>query len=180
MFTSLYRNGLWAFPILLVLATTAVTLSIRRLVKLGARNRLFAVPLVEQQEVRFPEAGRVVLCAEGPLFTSRFARLGFELVGEDGARIQGWPTLFHARSSTMSTVRMELRSFSLPRPGSYKLLVAKLGEPRADDSKHQIVFMRPHLAEALALVVALTLSACALIASLVLFIIRLMPATTEV
>jgi hypothetical protein len=173
MFELLYRNGLWIFPPLFLLAAVLLVGSIRTIVKLGRSARIATLPLQEQQEVEFVEAGRVILCTEGPFLTGRFTRLRYEFTGADGVPLASHPTLFHAKSSTMSTVRMEMRSFLVERPGRHILRIEGLGAARADDAKHRIVLMRPHLLQAMGLTVGITLSGVALIASLVLFLIRL-------
>jgi hypothetical protein len=91
----------------------------------------------------------------------------------DGTRLPSHATLFHAKSTTMSTVRMEMRSFLVERPGRHTLRIEGLGVARTDDAKHGIVLMRPHLVQAVGLTIGITLSGGALIASLVLFLIRL-------
>ncbi len=173
MFESLYRNGIWIFPPLFLLAAALLVASIRAVVSLGRSARIATLPLQERQEVELAETGRVILCTEGPLLTSRFARLRFELAPVGGHPLAGRPTLFHAKSSTMSTVRMEMRSFLVERPGSHTLHIEGLGEARDDDAKHRIVLMRPHLVQAIGLTLGITLSGVVLIASLVLFLIRL-------
>lgn len=173
MFDEVYHNGIWIFPPLFLVAAALLVGSIRAIVMLGRSARIATLPLQERQEVEFTDAGRVILCTEGPLLTGRFAQLRFEFLAADGAPLASHPTLFHAKSTTMSTVRMEMRSFLVERPGRHTLRIEGLGEARADDAKHRIVLMRPHLVQAVGLTIGITLSGGALIASLVLFLIRL-------
>ena len=143
-------------------------------VKTVNRARMFSVPLLEHQIIEFPEAREVILCGEGPRFTSRFARLNFVIKTEDGDLIDSHSTLFHATTSGISKVRVELRSFQIPRPGGYHFEIQKLGEIRPTDTKHQIVFMKPHLFTTVRYVIGILLSAMLLIGSIVLFFLSLL------
>src|SRR4030042_6981978 len=73
-------------------------------IKVVDRARIFSVPLLEHQLIEFPEAREVILCGEGPRFTSRFARQGFVVKSKDGTPVESHPTLFHATTSGISKV----------------------------------------------------------------------------
>jgi len=142
-------------------------------IRVVRQAHILSVPLVEQQDIEFTEAGRVVLCMEGPLLTTRFGNLDYQLSLAEGMPVEGRTTWFHAKTSSLSKVRMELKSYELPRRGRYVLRIKGLGPGSKPDADHRIVFMRPHLATSIAYVVGITLSACLLIGSFVLFILRL-------
>ena len=169
----IYRNGLWISPPLFVASVAMLVCTILSVIRLGERKRLFNVPLQGSQNVDFAEAGRVVLCIEGPLLTRRFGGLRYDLSTEEGVLIPGWRRWFHAKSSSFTKVRMEMLGFSIPHPGRYVLSIRGLGDGQATDSKHQIVFMKPHMVQAIAHVLGILLAGIILIGCVVLFGLRL-------
>jgi len=168
----IYRNGLWISVPLFVLSTVLLGFFILSVVRVVRHAHILSVPVVEEQEIEFTEAGRVVLCTQGPLLSFRFAKLDYELMG-DGMPIEGRTTWFHARTSGLSWVRMEVRSYSIPRPGSYVLRIRGLEPGSVLDSNHRIVFMRHHLAQSIAYVIGIVLAGSFFIGSIVLFFLRL-------
>jgi len=160
-------NMAWLFAGCAVIAAVSMGFFIRGVVGLVRQSRILSVPLRAEQEVEFPEAGRVVLCLEGPLFTRRFARLDYELRASDGSAVSGRPALFRARTSGFSTARMELRVYRIPSPGRYALIIQGLREPNGKDSRESIVFMRPHLARTVCYVIGIVLSSGIFITGLV-------------
>lgn len=170
----LYRNGLWISVLLFGVSAALLGFFILNVIRLVDKSKILSVPLVTQQEVDFPFAGRVILCMEGPLLTSRFANLDYDLRAREGMPVEGKTTWFHARTSSFSKVRMELKSYELTKPGTYVLRIQGLEPGSGADSGHRIVFMRPHLALSIGYVIGITLSAGLLIGSIVFFFIRLM------
>jgi hypothetical protein len=169
----IYRNGLWISAPLFCISAVLLGFFILNVVRLVKKAHILSVPLLEQQDVEFVEAGRVVLCLEGPRLSGRFAGLDYELSAVDGTPVKGRTTWFHAKTSGLSKVRMEMRIYEIPEPGCYVLRVQGLGAARAADAKHRVVFMRPHLVQALGYVIGMTLAAGLLIASFVFFVLRL-------
>jgi hypothetical protein len=148
---------------------------IKGVVKVGDRARMFSVPLLEQQLIEFPEAREVILWGEGPLFSSRFAKLDFELKSEDdGIPVEGHTIWIHSSSSGLSKARIDLKRFHIPRPGRYRLEIQDLGEPRENDAGHQLVFMKPHRMKTIAYILGIILSAFIFIGSIVLFFLSLL------
>ena len=145
-------------------------LSVIRVVR---QAHLFSVPVIEQQEIELTEAGRVILCTQGPLLSFRFAKLDYELTG-GGIPIEGRTTWFHAKTSGFSWVRMEVKTYRIPMPGRYLLRIKGLDPGSIADSKHQIVFMRPHLARSIGYVIGTVLTGLLSIGSIVLFFPRLL------
>jgi hypothetical protein len=173
VFVSIYKYWTWiGVPVMLV-AVTALVFLILGVIATVKKAHLFKVPLSERQEVEFLEAERVVLSVEGPRFSTRFARVNFELKGINGDPVRGQRALFRARTSGMSTARMELLKFDIPRAGKYILTTTGAGAAREDDARHTVVFMRPHLTQALAYVVGIVLASGTFIVSLVFFLLRL-------
>jgi hypothetical protein len=135
---------------------------------------MFSVPLLEHQVIEFPEAREVVLWGEGPRFTSRFAKLDFALKSEDGTPVEGHTIWIHSSSSGLSKAKIDLKRFQIPRPGRYRLEIQGLGEPRENNSEHQLVFMKPHRTKSIAYILGIILSAFIFIGSLVLFFLSLL------
>jgi len=174
--TNLYRQWIWLGIPFMVGALMVLGTVIRRVIAIVRKAHLFRVPPAETQEVVFTEAGSVILSIEGPRFTRRFAHVGFELMDATGQRVPSRPTLFRARTSGISTVRMELRAFNIPRPGRYVLRMTSLGPAREKDREHAVVFMRPHLGSVVACILGIVLSSALFIVSLVFFLLRLLGA----
>jgi hypothetical protein len=172
-FDTVYRNWNWLGIVFMALGLAGIVASIRGIVLTIRNARLFSVPLIPTQPIDFPEAGPVVLCMEGPRFSRRFSGLAYALTGSAGDPVPGHRSLFRARTTGISTARMELMGFELPRAGRYILAVGGLGAPRAEDSRHAIVFVRPHLAQTVAYILGIILAAWVFIPSLVFFILRL-------
>ena len=164
-----FRHWLWFSVPSFLLAVLLLVLSISGVVRTVKQARLFSVPLLERQEIEFSKAGRVVLCVEGPRFTRSFSRLEYELQAPHGAAIPGRVSLFRARTSGISKVRMELAYYRIPYPGRYLLKITGLKEPDGPDDRDRLVFMRPHLARSLAYVSGILFSSALLIGSVVLF-----------
>jgi len=129
------------------------------LVRLGDKSLLSTFPLREQQTVQFSEAGRVVLCMEGPRLSKRFPELSFGLVSSDGSPVEGRTTWLHARTSAMSSIRMEMLSFTIPRPGHYTLYIRNLGGSQDGDGEHKVIFTKPHLLQTIGSILGIILSA---------------------
>jgi hypothetical protein len=175
----LYRNMLWIAPPLMCISVLLLVLSIRNVIRLVKDAKVLSIPVVERQTIDFREAGKVVLCLEGPLFTTRFAHLDYELSTDEGAPVEGRTAWFRAKTTGASWVRMELRSYEIPQPGRYVLRVRGLGEPQERDAAHRLVFMRPHLFPSVGYTIGITLSALVFIASLVFFCQRLLEKRQE-
>jgi hypothetical protein len=87
--------------------------------------------------------------------------------------VEGKTTWFHAKTSSFSKVRMEMKSYEITKPGRYVLHIQGLDPGSKVDSEHRIVFMRPHLAQSIGYVIGIILSGFLLIGSIVFFFIRL-------
>lgn len=157
----------WVFAVSAVTGAVLLGFNIRGVIRLVRQSRILSVPLREEQDVEFAEAGRVVLCLEGPMFTRMFSRLSYELSTPDGTAVSGRPALFRARTSGFSTVRMELRVYNLPKPGSYRLRIQGLKDPQGADPRESIVFVRPHLGRSVCYVIGIVLSSGLFITGLV-------------
>lgn len=172
VFESIYRHWTWIGIPVMVVALAALVVLIVGVIATVKKAHLFKVPLSERQEVRFTEAGRVVLSIEGPRFSTRFARVNFELSGLAGEPVESRSALFRARTSGVSTARMELIVYEIPMPGPYVLTMTGLGATQENDARHAVVFMRPHLKQSVAYVLGMLLASIIFITSLVFFLLR--------
>ncbi len=168
----LYRNGLWLAPPAFCAAVALLILSIFSVVGLMRASVIVRLPLAGQQEVEFPEAGKVILCEEGPRFTQRFGRLTYRLADRAGMLVPGRKTL-PLVSSGISTARKTARAFHIPEAGQYKFLVDGLGGPDEQDAQCSFVFTRPHFGGVILRILGIIASASLLIGSIVLFGLRL-------
>jgi hypothetical protein len=169
----IYRNGLWISVPLFFISVALLVYFILSVIRVVRQAHLLSLPVIEQQEVEFTEAGRVILCTQGPLLSFRFAKLDYELTG-GGIPIEGRTTWFHAKTSGFSWVRMEVKTYRIPMPGRYILWIKGLEPGCTADSEHQIVFMRPHLARSIGYVIGIVLTGLLSIGSIVLFFLRLL------
>ena len=170
---TIYKYWIWLGIPLMLAAAFALWMTITGVMATVKKAHLFRVPLMERQEVRFDEPGRVVLSMEGPRFSTRFGPVNFELKELSGEVVESSRAWFRARTSGISTARMELLKFDIPRPGPYVLIMTGLGPPQEGDHKHAVVFMRPHLGKSLAFVIGIVLASGVFITSLVFLIMRL-------
>jgi len=170
----IYRNGLWISAPLFIISVALLAYFILNVIRVVRQAHLLSVPLLEQQEIQFAEADRVVLCTQGPLLSFRFANLDYELTGDNGTPIEGRTTWFHSRTSGLSWVRMEVKSYRIPMPGRYVLRIKGLEPGSPTDSEHRIVFMKPHLARSIGYVIGIVLTGLLFIGSIILFFLRLL------
>ena len=170
---TIYRQWIWIGVPVMSMALAALVLLILRVVATLKKAHLLRVPLAERQEVQFAAAERVVLSIEGPRFSTRFARVNFQLTGVNGDAVEGRRTWFRARTSGISTARMELMLYELPGPGRYVLHMTGLGGVTQDDARHAVVFMRPHLRQTMVCTLGIVLVSVVFIVSLVFFLLRL-------
>jgi len=167
-----FENASWIAPPLFLLSLTLLFVFIRNVIVTVKQARLVSLPVAAMQEIDFTEKGRVVLCTEGPLLSTRFGGLTYELTLL-GRPVESRPSLFRARTSGLSTARTEMRYFELPVRGRYVLSIEGLASNAAPDAEHRIVFMRPHLARAMVSVIGIVLASVCSIGTLVLFFLRL-------
>ena len=172
LFSFIYRNGLWISIPLFIIAAASLVYLIRDVIKVMKQAHLISVPLVETQVVDFTEAGRVVLCMEGPILSRRFANLEYGLTGPDGRVVRSRPVLFRSSTSGFSKAIMELRVYEIAQPGRHVFEIRGLGDEKTSDAEHRMVFTLPHLARSMAYVIGIVFSAMLTIGSLVLFLMR--------
>lgn len=169
----IYRNGLWISVPVFVLSAALLIFFILSVIRGMKQAHLLRVPLQEEQEVEFAEAGPVVLCTQGPQLSLRFAKLEYELTG-DGIPVEAKKNLLPKRTTGISWVRLELQTYDIPRPGRYLLRVRGLEAERITDPEHWVLFMRPHFGKNVLHVIGIVLSGLLFIGSIVLFFLRLL------
>jgi hypothetical protein len=170
----------WLLAALFVLAVAGLARLIRAVVSMLRAARLCDVPLRPRQPIEFPSAGTFVLCMEGPRFTPRFRKLRFELRQPGGAEVAGHRILFRTVASGLSRARVTLRTYDLPMAGRYELAIHGLEPQHIDAPEHTVVFMRPHLARTVLLVIGITLASCMAISSLVFFVLSVLPTAAAI
>ena len=170
----------WLLALLFLLALAALLALVRAVVRMLRSARLCAVPLRMSQRIDFPVDGRVVLCMEGPRFTPQFRKLHLELRQPDGVEVPGHRILFRLVASGMSRARITLRSYHLSMAGPYELVIDGLQPQYVDTPDHAVVFMRPHLARTVLLVVGITLASALAIVSLVFFLLSVVPTAAAI
>jgi hypothetical protein len=169
----IYKYGIWIsipafifFVILLIICITGV-------VRTGRHARLLSVPLVDRQEIEFIEAGRMVLCMEGPILSRRFSKLEYELTGPDGVSAKSRPVLFRASTTGLTKAKMELRVYEVTHPGRHIFQIRGLEGEKPSDAEHRMVFTRPNLARSMAYVIGIVFASIFTIGNIVLFFMRL-------
>jgi hypothetical protein len=169
---SVYRYGIWISIPVFVGSTALVIRSIINVVRVIRQSQILSVPVVEEQEIEFPHAGEVILCEQGPHLSTRFAHLDYELT-KDGVSVPGRRTLGHSKTSTLSWVRVNIKTYRLPTPGRYVLRITGLEPSASDDTRHSVVFMQPTLAKSLPFILGIVFGSLLFVGSIVLFFMRL-------
>ena len=169
----IWRYGVWISIPFFILGVASLGWCIWSIVRLERTSQLARMPLAERQTVVFKEPGGALLCVEGPLLTTRFGGLSYELLTESGEPVSGRRLFFRQTTSGFTTVRRAERKYDIPRAGNYTLVVKGLGGPKERDGEHFLAFKRPFLVWALLCVLGVILSAGLTIGSLVLFLMKL-------
>lgn len=170
--TFIYQYGIYLGIAGFILGGSLLGYCIHGVMQTMRQARLFSVPLVDRQEIDFVEAGRVVLCMEGPLFSRRFVHLEYDLTGPDGIAAKSRIALLRAKSSSFTKARMELRVYDIACPGRYVFHIRGLEGAKPSDREHEMVFTRPHLLRSMVYLLGIVLAACLTIGSVVLFFLR--------
>jgi hypothetical protein len=170
----IYKYGIWISIPAFILFVILLIMCITGVVRTGRQARLFSVPLVDRQEFEFSEAGKVVLCMEGPMLSRWFAGLKYDLTGPDGVALSSRPVLFRATTSGLTKARMELRVYEVMHPGRHVFQIRGLESEKPADAEHRMVFTRTNLARSMLYVLAIVFTGISTILSIVLFFLRLL------
>jgi len=126
------------------------------------------VPIRAEQRVDINSSGDFAINIEGPGFVRRPTSLHFALsAATSDARIALYPILLRTDVTSMSRSRMELYSFTIPSPGTFKLHIDGL-DAAADYSRDAILITRQFRGALVLHVLALIACGVALIGSLVI------------
>jgi hypothetical protein len=125
-----------------------------RLVRIARQPELARAPVAAAVPVRFEAAGDAELAIEGPLFTSRFRGLSFELVDPAGMPVALRQLLMRASSGGFSHAHVAL-PLRILQPGAYS---TRRLDPATDYGDCAVVFVRPYAASLFVTVVALLAS----------------------
>lgn len=176
----IYRHGIWISVPAFVFFVVLLEICITGVVRTGRQARPFSVPLVDRQEIEFTEAGRVVLCMEGPILSRRFAKLEYELTGgPDGVVVKSRPALFRTSTTGLTKARMELEVYEVTHPGRYVFQIRGLEGEKPSDAEHQMVFTRTNLARSMMYVMGIIIGGIFTIGSIVLFFLRLLDVSSS-
>lgn len=160
----LSTRWLWITIPVAVICLVAVPVIAWRLYVAQRDSVRITLPLVAQQDFEIPQAGAMLLHAEGPRFTTKFGGLDYRLF--DVARDRAVPlaaVLFRQSSSGLKQSRLSLRAFEITDPGRYRLTVTGLGtEPLA--AGHGLVIGLDQRKGLVAHIVALVFASIALLA----------------
>ena len=127
-----------------VFVTGALLLTVALIQIARTRKRLVvvALPLVAEQNVRFPAAGAYVMHAEAPLLSTLFLGLRYSLADTaTGREVSSFPALLRARTSGFSRGRIALRRFFVEHEGEHVLRISGL-PPDRDASRAAVIFSR--------------------------------------
>jgi len=170
----IYESGLWISVPVFLLSVGLLIFFIVRVIRLVGKAPIISAPLIEKQEIEFAGSGRVDLCIEGPMLTPLFSRLKYELITASGTQAKSHIVLFRTRTAGFQWVRLKMRTFDIPSPGRYVFQIHGLAKDWTPDTKHRIVFTRPHTALAMCYIIGIVFSAILNIGSIVLSLMHLL------
>lgn len=155
------------------MAAALLGVTVTKLVRLSERKQLLSVPLLPEQVVEFPAAGKVVMSIAGPRLTRRFHGLKYRLYAQDSdTPVPERLVLFRTRRSGLREVSLAVEQFSIPKAGKYVFRIEGLA-PQGDYAGHRIEFAKPFALELVAYVLAIIFFSAVLIVSLVFIILCL-------
>gem|GEM_PF-938321 len=173
VWTVIYKYALWISIPLFLISAILLGVCIQTIARLGSKNLIVSMPLAGRQQIEFSQPGTVSLFIEGPLFTTKFAGLSYELVSDNGRPVKASPVWLRTYRTGLSDVKLEIMRFIIPSAGRYTLYVKGLAEGEKGEDQYRLTLMRPHRAKTIGLIAGIVLSAVILIASLVLSILRM-------
>jgi hypothetical protein len=118
-----------------------LSLTVSSLIRTVRRSIVASLPVRADQRVQFTEPGAYSLSFESSSPARIIAGLEFALTNADnGSEIPLSRTVFRTRVSSFTRTKLELYSFTVPAPGTYRLHLA--GTRPSMDSDDAIVFSR--------------------------------------
>ncbi len=147
-----------------VVAGILLALTIRSLLRTLRSSVVATLPLASGQAVRFDAPGTYDLYGEANFGSANFSGLDFAMTDSDGRDVPMHAVTFRTVVRTMSGVRLQLRSFEIPRAATYTLRVTDAADRSGDI---RVVVGRPVQARVVAHILALVVLGAATIGSLV-------------
>ena len=151
-------------PVFLVSVWVGIR-TVRSLIRTTRASVVASVPLRERQILPLPGAGHYDLYVEGKRLSRDFGGLDFALSDRSGTTLPMHRLLVRTQASSLSRVRLALRSFRVDAAGDFTL--SATGIKPEQDPENRIVIARPVRAALVAHVVALIGLSIAAIGSLV-------------
>ena len=151
-----------------VLGAVLLAYSIVRLVAVVRDSVIVRLPAAPEQDVDFKEGGTVALCMEQSRLDSSLWGVNYAMRDSGGRDVPSAPILFRTKVSSFSRVRLSVRSFEIPRPGRYRLIVSGIA-PGRDTSQSAIVFTRPFAARMVLWILGIVFAGFCLIGGIVLY-----------
>jgi hypothetical protein len=142
-----------------------VVVAIVKLVRVVQSSVIARLPLVADQEVRLPEAGRVDLYVEQPTLAWNIGGFTFAMRDAVGREVPSSLILMRTRVSGMARTRLAVRSFAVPAAGLYRILSG--GFDGRDVSRIAIVLGRPFGFQLVGWILAIVFGGFVLIGGLV-------------
>jgi len=117
----------------ILLGGVLLSFTIRSLIRLLRASVVAAVPLAPEQRISFETPGPYDLYGQGSFGSSTFYGLDFELVDRAGQPVPLEKVFFRTQVRSFSSVKLLLRSFTIPRADTYTLRVRGDVRPSASD-----------------------------------------------
>jgi hypothetical protein len=125
-----------------VLSAVLLALVIRSLLRTLSGAAVTSLPVQESQTFSIADAGPYDLYVQGRLGTMDFHGLQYAMTTAAGDSVPMVPVLFRTTVTSMSgRVKLQVRSFTIAKPGAFTLRIAGLGRDAAPDNR--LVISRP-------------------------------------
>jgi len=146
----------------IVVAAIALWFAVAALLRRAGLQTVATLPVAPENRVELP-AGELVLHLAGPFGKTGLGGLSFELLDRAGTRVPACSILTRTlRSSTDGNVQLAVRRFTLSTSGDHRLLATGIPRDR-HFSDCALVLARPARADLVLAIVAVVVSAVALL-----------------
>ena len=151
----------------MVIGVVVLFLAVTRLFALLRATEVTRVPFAAETPVTFNAPGAYVLHVEQPRLSFALGNAEFALRDATSAEeVRSSPVIFRTTVSGVSSARVSVRDFEVPRAGVYRLLVKGI-DPAVDVSHSALIITRPFGAALFGLILAIVFGAACLIGGLV-------------
>ena len=162
---------LWSIPLTVISGILLIAV-ILKLVKKITGAELFSVPLSNEMDLDFPDAGTYQMHLAGPRFSRAFAGLKYNLLHGATNQTVKISRSIPLQSSGISEVKHSHGRFTIESTGRHLLQVSGLNADK-DCRKCRILFTHPYSLYALMCVVGIVLSGVGFIGGIVASILYL-------